>query len=75
MTKKKKKSTLDSRLLSLAILTTIIFLILRLTHVLDWQWVWVFSPLWIIVGFNLVVAILKGFIESIKDWNDINKIR
>ena len=73
--KKKSKSTAGSRLIGLAFLATIVFLILRLTHVLDWQWVWVFSPLWIAMALNLVVSIIKGFIEDIRSWNDINKIR
>jgi len=71
----KNKSTLGTRLISLAIVTVIVFLILRLTHVLDWQWVWIFSPLWITMAFNVVFDILKGFIRAIKDWNDINRIR
>ena len=24
-----------------------IFLVLKLTHVIDWAWVWVFAPVWI----------------------------
>ena len=71
----KNKSTLGTRLISLATVTVIVFLILRLTHVLDWQWVWIFSPLWITMAFNVVFDILKGFIRAIKDWNDINRIR
>lgn len=26
---------------------TIIFVVLKLTHVIDWSWWWIFSPLWI----------------------------
>lgn len=25
----------------------IIFLVLKLTHVIDWAWVWIFAPVWI----------------------------
>ncbi len=73
--KSKSKSTAGSRLLGLAFLVTIVFLILRLTHVLDWQWVWVLSPLWISMALNLVISIIKGFIDDIRSWNDINRIR
>ena len=72
--KKKSKSTAGSRLIGLAFLVTIVFLILRLTHVLDWYWVWVFSPLWISMALNLVISIIKGFIDDIRSWNDNNKI-
>ena len=72
---KKTKQTLGSRLFGLAFLTTIIFLILRWTHVIDWQWVWIFSPLWISMALNLVIAIIIDVIKGVKDWIDINKIR
>lgn len=28
-------------------LLTIAFIVLKLTHVINWSWVWVLSPLWI----------------------------
>ena len=34
---------------------TILFVALKLTHVIDWDWWWVLSPLWITAG--LVIAI------------------
>lgn len=37
-------------------LLTIVFIVLKLTHVITWSWWWVLSPLWI--GFILVIAIL-----------------
>ncbi len=36
-------------------LLTILFIGLKLGHVIDWDWVWVLSPLWI--GLAVVVAI------------------
>lgn len=43
-------------------LLTIVFIVLKLTHVIDWSWWWVLSPLWIsgaiaaaIIGLMLVV--------------------
>lgn len=46
----------------------LVFLILKLTGVIAWSWVWVFAPLWIplvlgVVGFAiflLVVLIIKA---------------
>ena len=41
----------------------IVFLVLKLTNLIDWKWIWVLSPLWIwaalyLVGL-IVVAILR----------------
>ena len=53
--------------ISFAGILTIVFIILKLCHVIDWSWWWVLSPLWIsaaitlffIMIFFLVVAIIK----------------
>ena len=37
-------------------LTTLTFVVLKLTHQIDWAWQWVLSPLWI--GFGLLFAFL-----------------
>lgn len=37
-------------------LLAILFIALKLTHVIDWKWVWVLSPIWITA--SLVVVIL-----------------
>lgn len=48
------------------ILLTIIFLILKLTNVIDWKWLWVFSPIWIsasaAVGLGLLFLLVVGLI-------------
>jgi len=41
---------------SLATVLFIVFLVLKLTHAIDWSWWWVFSPLWI--SFGLVIIFL-----------------
>ena len=28
-------------------LLTLVFIVLKLTHYIDWSWVWVLSPLWL----------------------------
>lgn len=38
------------------------FLILKLTHVIDWAWVWVFSPLWIAASLGALFFIVIGVI-------------
>ena len=37
----------------------IVFLILKLTDVIDWSWWWVFAPLWI--PFGILLLVLAGF--------------
>lgn len=38
----------------LAVLLTVLFVGLKLTNVIDWEWIWVISPVWIYAG--LVVS-------------------
>ena len=38
------------------------FLILKLTHVIDWAWLWVFSPLWIAASLGALFLIIVGLI-------------
>ena len=45
----------------------IVFIVLKLTHVIDWKWVWVLAPIWIgaafvilVLLFILVIAILAN---------------
>lgn len=37
---------------------TIIFIVLKLTGLIDWDWLWVLSPLWIGVILALVVLLI-----------------
>ena len=40
----------------------IVFLILKLTHTIDWSWLWIFSPLWIPVAAALLyVTVLSVY--------------
>lgn len=34
----------------------VVFIILKLCHVIDWSWWWVMSPLWIAVGVALLLC-------------------
>ena len=47
---------LESRLLNLNGLLTMALIILKLCGVISWSWIWILSPLWIII---LVLAICK----------------
>ena len=48
------------KLLRLDIFTllTIAFIVLKLTDVIDWDWVWVLAPFWMIYGSVLSVVIV-----------------
>lgn len=46
----------------------ITFLVLKLTHVIDWSWWWVTSPLWIPFAIVIVVVIIYGVGKALVDW-------
>ncbi len=39
-------------------LLTIVFIVLKLTHVLTWSWIWVLCPLWAPMGVGLVFLVI-----------------
>ena len=39
-------------------LLTIVFIVLKLIHVITWSWWWVLSPLWIVFILYVVIVIL-----------------
>lgn len=45
-------------------LLTIAFIVLKLTHVIDWSWLWVLSPLWIAVILSILLAVLFAFLDT-----------
>lgn len=46
----------------LSTLLTIIFVVLKLTHVITWSWWWVFSPLLISGGIGLLILLVMGLL-------------
>ena len=50
--------------LNLGEVILVVFIILKLTKVIDWSWLWVLSPIWI--GLIVVILIL-GYI-AIREW-------
>lgn len=40
----------------------LLFIGLKLGHVIDWSWWWVLSPLWVTVAFVLIALMLAGII-------------
>lgn len=49
---------------------TILFIALKLTHIIDWSWWWVLSPIWIpvavVLGIIAVVAIVMLIVKVVK---------
>ena len=44
-----------------------VFLVLKLTHTIDWSWWWVTAPLWIPLGFVIIALILLGIIAILNE--------
>lgn len=51
----------------------IVFIVLKLTGVISWSWVWVLAPFWIplalvafIVAIIIVVAIIRSIVNKVK---------
>jgi hypothetical protein len=36
-------------------LLTIVFIVLKLTHYIDWSWMWILSPIWIPLAITLLI--------------------
>lgn len=43
-------------------LLTILFIALKLTHVIDWSWLWVLAPMWISVAIVLAIFAVFGIV-------------
>ena len=43
----------------------IVFLILKLTNVIDWSWWWVTAPLWGALALGIAVAIIIEIIKKL----------
>ncbi|TIH32688.1 hypothetical protein [Subtercola vilae] len=41
-------------------LLTIVFIVLKLTHVIDWSWWWVLAPVWITCALSLGILAIIG---------------
>lgn len=45
----------------------LVFITLRLTNYIDWNWLWVLSPIWIPMALFVLSAILVGIYEGFKE--------
>jgi hypothetical protein len=39
-------------------LLTLAFIVLKLTHVIAWSWLWVLAPLWISLGLVILIFVI-----------------
>lgn len=46
-------------------LLTIVFIVLKLTHVIEWSWLWVLSPIWIPIAIVLFIILVIAVIKII----------
>lgn len=47
-------------------LLTIVFIVLKLTHFIDWSWWWVLAPSWIPLAIVVVVLLIVAIVSIIK---------
>ena len=45
----------------------IVFLVLKLTNVIDWSWWWVTAPLWIPIGLAVMIFIVTALVIIVKE--------
>lgn len=59
---------------SIGITLWLVFLILKCTHVVDWNWFWVWFPLWLPLAIDLVVIlvvlVMLAFATRMDKWHD-----
>lgn len=48
-------------------LLTVAFIVLKLTGVIDWSWLWVLAPIWIPAGIVLVILLLVLVVVLVKE--------
>lgn len=44
---------------------TLLFIYLKLTGQVDWQWIWVLAPLWIPLGFAILLALFITILKKL----------
>ena len=59
---KTRRKSIGSGGMGLPTILLIIFIILKLTKVIDWSWLWVLSPLWISASLGVLFLLFIGFI-------------
>lgn len=50
-----------------AFLLFLVFLVLKLTGVIAWSWLWVLAPLWIPLALAVLVVVIGLIVHGIRD--------
>ena len=51
-------------------LLTIAFIVLKLTKVISWSWVWVLSPIWIDAALTVLILLVTFIVCAILDYKE-----
>lgn len=52
--------------ITIADVLLVVFVVLKLCHVIDWSWWWVLSPIWICWSVDLIFVIVVLIIQAVK---------
>lgn len=52
--------------LSLSSVLLVVFVVLKLTDLIDWSWWWVLSPLWISFAVYVVIGAVLGVAKEVR---------
>lgn len=47
---------------------TLIFIVLKLTHFIDWSWWWILSPLWLPMSIVIGIFVIGIFVIGMAGW-------
>ena len=62
MSEHKSNSTTTSAGIGFTGVLTVAFIVLKLTHVIDWSWWWVLSPVWIMAIISVIFIAVYFYI-------------
>ena len=62
MSEYKNNSTTTSAGIGFTGVLTVAFIVLKLTHVIDWSWWWVLSPVWIMAIISVIFIAVYFYI-------------
>lgn len=61
-------STQSATAPSIAGLLGVLFVALKLTHVIDWEWWWVLAPFWIPIAAGIGILVGVVVVAGLKGW-------
>lgn len=69
----KKTAAAGSGGMSFGGVLTVIFVVLKLLHVIDWKWIWVLAPIWISFALVLLTIVVTIIVVWIKERKNIDR--